>query len=129
VTASDDRTARIWDAESGQEVRALAGHPERVFGAVFSADGRRIVTASADRTARVWDVESGQELRRFTGHQGSVLSAAFSSDGLRIVTASEDSTARIWTLPPPQDVWELARQRKHRDLTEAERKEFYLTNE
>ena len=64
VTASDDNTARIWNAESGQAVRALAGHQERVYSAVFSADGRLIVTGLSDGTARIWDAESGQEVVR-----------------------------------------------------------------
>ena len=42
-----DKTARIWDAETGQEVWALTGHHDAVYSAAFSADGRRIVTASA----------------------------------------------------------------------------------
>ncbi len=55
VTASDDKTARIWDAASGRELRVLSGHTDRLWYAAFSPDGRRVVTTSDDRTARVWD--------------------------------------------------------------------------
>ena len=57
VTASKDKTARVWDAESGKELRKLEGHTSLVNGVAFSPDGKRIVTASADKTARVWDAE------------------------------------------------------------------------
>ncbi len=46
VTASYDRTARLWDAATGQELAALHGHEGRVESACFSPDGARIVTAS-----------------------------------------------------------------------------------
>jgi len=96
VTASQDATARIWDADTGHEVAQLHGHTGRVGGATFSPDGRRIVTASADRTVRVWDAATGHEILVLRGHTDSVRSAAFSPDGRRIVTASSDKTARVW---------------------------------
>jgi hypothetical protein len=56
VTASDDSTARIWDAESGKEIAVLKGHTSLVSSAAFNADGKRVVTASDDGSARIWDV-------------------------------------------------------------------------
>ena len=40
LTASEDNTARIWDAESGEELVTLSGHTGRVYSAVYSPDGR-----------------------------------------------------------------------------------------
>jgi hypothetical protein len=56
VTASDDNTARIWDAATGKEITILRGHDDRVQSAAFNPDGARIVTASVDKIARIWDV-------------------------------------------------------------------------
>ncbi len=57
VTASDDKTARIWDAATGKPIgEPLKGHEDTVRSAAFSPDGKRIVTASDDKTARIWDV-------------------------------------------------------------------------
>jgi WD40 repeat protein len=58
VTASEDRTARIWDAATGKEITVLRGHERErsVTSAAFSPDGARIVTASMDGTARIWHV-------------------------------------------------------------------------
>jgi WD40 repeat protein len=55
VTASADKTARIWDAASAKEIAVLRGHDGSVNSAAFSPDGSRIVTASADKTAHIWD--------------------------------------------------------------------------
>ena len=96
VTASSDKTARIWDAVTGAEITVLSGHGDIVSTAAYSPDGRRIVTASSDKTARIWDAVTGAQLAVLSGHGDAVASAGYSPDGRRIVTASDDKTARIW---------------------------------
>lgn len=97
VTASKDKTARIWDAASGALLFKLTGHTDSVYRAAFSPDGTRVVTASLDHTARVWNAATGTLLYPpLSEHTGQVTSAAFSPDGKRIVTASQDKTARLW---------------------------------
>ena len=96
VTASDDNTARVWDAATGKEIAVLSGHQRNVTSAAFSPDGARVVTASYDKTARVWYAATGNAIAVLSGHEDWVKSAAFSPDGSRIVTASNDKTARVW---------------------------------
>jgi hypothetical protein len=92
VTASADKTARVWDARSGAELLVLRGHTDSVNGASFSPDGARVVSASNDRTARVWDARNGAELLSLRGHRVQLRGAAFSPDGNRIVTTSVGET-------------------------------------
>ena len=68
VTASWDKTARIWDAATAQEIAVLRGH-DSVYSAAFSPDGSRIVTASPDETARIWDAATGKEIAVLRGHE------------------------------------------------------------
>jgi eukaryotic-like serine/threonine-protein kinase len=96
VTASDDKTARIWDTRTGTQLAVLAGHTAGVNSTAYSPDGARIVTASDDKTARIWDARSGKQLTVLSGHGNRVESAAYSPDGARIVTASADKLARVW---------------------------------
>ena len=98
LTASVDNTARIWDAESGDELVVLQGHGGIVNSAAFSNDGTRVVTASWDQTARIWDVDSGRSNATLKGHTNAVHNAAFSGDGKRVLTTAFDGTARIWDL-------------------------------
>lgn len=97
VTASLDKTARIWDAVTGKELHTLRGHTGQVYGAKFSPDGRFVVTASDDKTARIWNPTTGRELRQLTDRKNSGLKdAAFSSDGNYIITGALDGVAGIW---------------------------------
>ena len=95
VSASKDRTARIWEVSTGKLLHVLEGHTSEVNCAQFSPDGRRIVTASGN-IAHIWDASTGMLLQTLKGHIGRVNSAQFSYDGKRIVTASDDQTARTW---------------------------------
>jgi WD40 repeat protein/TPR repeat protein len=108
VTASFDKTARIWDAASGREFLRLNGHADRLTYAAFSPDGQRIVTTSFDKTARIWDAATGREIMQLAGHMDRVNSAAFSSDGRRVITASYDKTARIWDAATGREVLRLS---------------------
>jgi TPR repeat protein len=96
VTASFDKTARVWDVATGHQLLILNGHSGTVATASFSADGKRIVTASDDKTARTWDAATGQQLVLLSGHTDRVTSAAFSPNDQDIITSSLDKTARIW---------------------------------
>ncbi len=78
VTASFDRTARIWDTETGVVLRTLEGHTHMVSCCAFSPDGSRVVTASHDNTARIWDADTGAVLRTLEGHTDLVRCCAFS---------------------------------------------------
>jgi WD40 repeat protein/basic membrane lipoprotein Med (substrate-binding protein (PBP1-ABC) superfamily)/transcriptional regulator with XRE-family HTH domain len=97
ATASDDGTARIWNAATGQELINLHTNATRGrHGVGFSPDGTRLVTASDSGTAKVWDLRTGQELLTLRGHSDWISAVAYSPDGKQLATASEDRTAIVW---------------------------------
>ena len=59
VSASIDRTCRLWDVGGGRCEFVWRGHSDEVLAACFDASGRRVASASADATARVYDASSG----------------------------------------------------------------------
>ena len=111
ITASYDKTAKIWNSETGKQVGETLKHDEGVNSASFSPNGKFIVTASDDNTARIWNAETGTMVRELK-HHGFVNSASFSPDGKFIVTASSDYTARIWNAGTGKQVGETL---KHGD--------------
>ena len=96
VTASDDGTARVWDARNGRPVTGPLKCGDQVRAARFSPDGLRVVTASADQTARVWDAFDGEAWTEPFAHGHRLTWAEFSPDGTRVATSSEDGSACVW---------------------------------
>jgi WD40 repeat protein len=98
VTASTDKTARVWDLRSERPTFLSLQHPDDVTSAAFSPDGTRVLTASKDGTTRVWDQRA--ERPRFVvleGGKSPVTSASFSKDGTKVLTVSAGS-AWVWDL-------------------------------
>ena len=68
VSASYDKTLKVWDLARGQELHGFTGHNFWVSAVAISADGKIAVSASGDEeTVKVWDLARGQELRTLTG--------------------------------------------------------------
>lgn len=93
ASASDDKTARIWDLEARQEVGRFT-HDSSVHAVAFSDDGARLASASHDNTARLWDIVTGREIARIT-HNAGVDKVALSSDGRFMASASGDHSVRL----------------------------------
>jgi hypothetical protein len=94
LTASRDKTARLWDARNGLLLFTLK-HDGPVNSASFSPDGGRVVTASDDKTVRLWNARTGQLLLPPIPNDDVVGDARFSPDGERIATRSRNTT-RVW---------------------------------
>lgn len=95
ATGSNDRTARIWDIETGQLIRELR-HQKPVYSVRFGPGARQLVTGSGDHTARLWEVASGSPVGEAMEHPGGVWYGEFSGDGAWLLTGDDTGRARIW---------------------------------
>src|SRR5262249_6476279 len=95
LTASDDGTARVWAAATGQPAGPEFRHQDVAHHAASRPDGRQLVTAGGDGCARVWDADTGKEVTTLR-HGRAVTCAAFRPDGKRVVTAGEDPIVYLW---------------------------------
>jgi WD40 repeat protein/uncharacterized caspase-like protein len=98
ISGSFDRSAKLWDADSGTLLRTLQGHTEPVSAVAFSPDGRFAITASHDKTTKLWEATSGQLVRTFShsGEYDRVLSVAYSPDGRAVASGTLGGTLRVW---------------------------------
>ncbi|QNP29227.1 nSTAND1 domain-containing NTPase [Cylindrospermopsis curvispora] len=98
VSASSDKTIKIWDMATGKGKHTLTGHQESVNSVTISPDGKTLVSASSDNTIKIWDMATGKGKHTLTGHQSSVYSVTISPDGKTLVSASDDKTIKIWDM-------------------------------
>jgi WD40 repeat protein/serine/threonine protein kinase len=96
VTASEDRTARVWDTATGALLHTLEGHDCGVRRTLFTRDGQSVLTFAIDGTARRWSAATGQLEWTFLGHRDGIWSAQLDPGGERLLTASSDGTVRVW---------------------------------
>jgi glucose repression regulatory protein TUP1 len=104
VSGSGDKTARIWDMETGGcKVLAII-EPETIDAGVtsvaISPDGRWVAAGSLDMVVRIWDASNGALVERLRGHKDSVYSVAFSPDGRGLVSGSLDKSLKYWDIMP-----------------------------
>jgi WD40 repeat protein len=116
VTVSQDKTARVWDVATGNELVKFTGHTDVVRGLAVLPDGCRAATAGWAGNIRLWDLGTGQELRRFEGHDGEVWSVACDAAGKQLLTAGKDKTVRLWDVETGRQVKEFL---GHRGLVTA----------
>jgi WD40 repeat protein len=96
VSASNDRTLKVWDARTGAVRFTLEGHTGPVRGCAVSPQGDFIVSASDDWTLKVWDARTGAVRFTLEGHTDWVRGCAVSPQADFIVSASHDWTLKVW---------------------------------
>ncbi|CAG8586051.1 6266_t:CDS:2 [Dentiscutata heterogama] len=114
ISASRDKTIKLWELSSGYCTKTYSGHLEWVRMVSPSEDGKWITTSSNDQTARLWDVTTGECKMEFRGHDHVVECSVFAPaaaiphiremiglvdqilPGHYIVTGSRDKTIKVW---------------------------------
>ena len=96
ISASDDKTLKLWDVATGACVRTYTGHTGHVSSVVLTEDNQRMISASDDMTLKLWDLATGACLQTYTGHTNSVYSVVLTEDNQRMISASGDNTLKLW---------------------------------
>jgi len=108
LSASDDRSLRLWDVASGECQRELTGHANHLRATSFAAAGAWAVSGGADGLIKVWELETGHCLQTLPGHGAGIHSVSVSTDGWLLASASSDRTVRLWDLHTGRCVQTLA---------------------
>lgn len=106
LSAGADRTVRVWDPATGQELRRWGPVAPDIACLAVSASGQQVLTAQGV-SVRVWDA-LGREQVKFTGHTNAVRSIALTADGRLALTGGDDRTLRLWEVASGREVGRLA---------------------
>jgi serine/threonine protein kinase len=104
-----DKTIKLWDVKTGQEIYTLKGHKDGVRSIAFSPDGTMLASggSSTDKTIKLWDVETGQEINTLHGHTDLIYSLTFSPDGSTLISGSQDCSIRVWNLQAQRELYAI----------------------
>ncbi|KAF9415811.1 hypothetical protein BGZ94_010389 [Podila epigama] len=92
VSASGDRTIKIWSFETGECLRTLEGHTRGI--ACIQFEGNLIISGSSDKSIKIWDIARGECIRTLVGHEDLVRTLQFGNG--RIISGGYDETIKIW---------------------------------
>ncbi|WP_414541409.1 WD40 repeat domain-containing protein [Nostoc sp. CCY0012] len=96
VSASADKTIKVWNVNPGKIISTLEGHTDTVREIAISSDDQTLVSGSGDKTIKVWNLQTFEIIRTINPNGGPVWSVAISSDGQTLVSGTEDGNIQIW---------------------------------
>lgn len=96
ASASNDKTAILWDAATARELSVLRGHTDGLRSVAFSPDSKFVATASADKLVKIWDVATSMSVAQLGPHGDGVRAVAYSPDGKTLAAASGNGTITLW---------------------------------
>eukprot|EP01016_Furgasonia_blochmanni_P030014 TRINITY_DN31362_c0_g1_i2.p1 TRINITY_DN31362_c0_g1~~TRINITY_DN31362_c0_g1_i2.p1 ORF type:complete len:150 (+),score=19.76 TRINITY_DN31362_c0_g1_i2:59-451(+) len=100
ASGSSDKSVRVWRYMTGECMKILQGHLERIKCVRALNEPHCLVSSCGgfqDNSIKIWNYVLGECTKTLTGHGGIVYSIC-SLDGDHIASGSEDLTVRIWSL-------------------------------
>ncbi len=94
----------LWDIETGEPIKRIAGFADRVCAIAYSSDGKKFATGGGapteDGEIKVFDAKTGKLIVEIkNGHSDTVFGVAFSPDVKLLATGGADKFVKVFELP------------------------------
>lgn len=122
ATGSSDKSAKLWDAASGSEIRTFTGHKARINAVAVSAGGRLIVAGDEKGNIKLWDATSGRKIQdvTVTSKDPNIRFLSFSPDGLFFSSITMDGVLTVWDIASGEPVKTVGNLRSHAFMSSGE---------
>src|SRR5919199_425449 len=113
ASGSDDKTIKIWQLATGQELCTLRGHSKAVCAIAISPDGEILASGSEDKTIKLWQLSKGMQIGTltlgnwFSKDSGCVYSVAMSPQEQMLASLDNSGTVKLWNLKTGQEIRRL----------------------
>ena len=114
ASAGQDRTVRLWDVNTRQQIRTFGINVYPTSNITFSPDGKTLASATGGNNTEdvmnvyLWDADTGKRLRTLSGHTSILNDVAFRPDGNMLASACDDQTVRLWDANTGQHIRTLS---------------------
>jgi len=97
VSASRDKTSKVFDAQTGKLLITFNGHAQNVSAAVFTTDGKRVASVGDDKKARIWAIADAKQERDIEAARSEITGLENYGKN-QIITFSADNLIRVHDL-------------------------------
>eukprot|EP00245_Coleochaete_scutata_P004081 TRINITY_DN16308_c0_g1_i1.p1 TRINITY_DN16308_c0_g1~~TRINITY_DN16308_c0_g1_i1.p1 ORF type:complete len:363 (-),score=58.72 TRINITY_DN16308_c0_g1_i1:310-1398(-) len=97
VTCSPDQTVRVWDSETGKQVKKMVEHSSYVNSCCPARKGPLIVSGSDDGTAKLWDMRQRGCVQTFPDKY-QITAVCFSENADKVLSGGIDNEVKVWDL-------------------------------
>jgi len=106
ASGSEDKTIKIWEFQTGREVKTLLGHQSQVNKVLFTADGKKLISGSRDRNIFVWSLQTEEIVKKFNFPDESIVSLDLTSDDRYLAIGTTARLVRVLDLKNDSIVFE-----------------------
>jgi WD40 repeat protein len=103
VTASRDKTLRMWNLRQVRGSHVFRGHTREVLDIQISVDGSRVVSFARDRTVRVWEMRTGRAIRVLVSEENERARVSLDAGSAMIAELGTGPLIDVCAKPIPQD--------------------------
>jgi hypothetical protein len=107
ASASNDNTVKLWNVQTGKELRTFQEAQDDVLTVAFNPNGDQLAAGGNEQTIKLWNLNTNVNPQILTGHEGIIHSLTFSPDGRTLVSGSWDKTIRLWALDSASELEQI----------------------
>jgi WD40 repeat protein len=107
ATGSTDGSVKLWEVDTGKQIKAIIKHPNPVSSISFSPNGNLLAVGLDTGAITLWDINYKERIKTLKGHEGKVYSLRFNKDGSLLASGSEDKTVKLWDMKSGDEIKSL----------------------
>src|SRR5215471_17380030 len=115
LSAGGEAIIRLWDPDTGKEIRHFAGHEGPVYSLALSPDGKVLASGAEDQTIRLWDVATGRELKNWAVAEDARALVAFAPSGKVLASGGKGHSVVLWDVDTGKEMRQLKARERNRE--------------